>query len=61
MLMIFVKCNRCGSYVPINPYISGKYWCSTIKIKDADKREMAHAYDLCSDCTEDLRHWIEKS
>ena len=58
--MIYIKCDRCGKYVIYN-HDGQLNLCSEISVFNKDDGNLNREYDLCFDCTQALRHWIEMS
>lgn len=60
--MLSVRCDRCGKATKVNDtfYTSEAALAATVFTRDGDSENMTRTYDLCADCTRDLRRWIEK-
>lgn len=61
--MLSVKCDRCGKSARVEKegYTAEVALAATIYTRDGDSEIMTRAYDLCADCTKDLKRWIETS
>lgn len=60
--MLSVRCDRCGKSARVEKegYTAEATLATTIYTRDGDSEIMTRAYDLCADCTRDLKRWVEK-